>query len=125
VAKWANSLVATEDRAARRLVKAETTEDTSDSDDENEEEEKAKFPDDSDDDPDDAVNKMGKSQYEKDKEKNIEELKEILSEIKAKYPMPEEFARKNIPKVPAVKRGKEGRTAPESRRVSQRVKDKR
>ena len=41
-------------------------------------------------------------------EKNIAEVKDLLENLKEQYLMPEELARKEVPKVPAVKKGKKG-----------------
>lgn len=66
----------------------------------------------------------GKSQYEINKENNIKKIKQKLAELEAKYPVPNEFAQKKLPKAPAVKKGKQVRNEPTVRRESQRGKDK-
>ena len=127
-------LIGADDCAARRLLKAEETEDINGceitaNDDECE---KEKTNDDEcgkevDPNNDKAEKKSGgKSQYEKDREKNIAEVKDLLENLKEQYPMPEELARKEVPNVPAVKKGKKGRNEPTTttRRESQRTKDK-
>lgn len=73
---------------------------------------------------DDNLNATGKSQYEKDKEQNIKEIKEKLAELDAQYPLPEEFAKKQLPKAPAVKKRNEAQNETAVRRQSQRGKDK-
>ena len=59
-------------------------------------------------------------------EKNIAEVKDLLENLKEQYLMPEELARKEVPKVPAVKKGKKGQNelTTTTRRESQRTKDK-
>ena len=73
---------------------------------------------------DDNLNATSKSQYKKDKEWNIKEIKEKLAELDAQYPLPEEFAKKQLPKVPAVKKRNEAQNETAVRRQSQRGKDK-
>ncbi|KIM35207.1 hypothetical protein M413DRAFT_20789 [Hebeloma cylindrosporum] len=82
-----------EDCAARSLVKAEEGRDASETG--AEECEKAV------DANDDEIQKKsgGKSQYEKDKEKNIAEIQGILANLDAEYPMPEGFGRKELSKA--------------------------
>ena len=64
----------------------------------------------------------GKSQYEKDKECNVGELKEILTNLKAQYPMPAEFSGEASLKKEVKK--KQEKREPVVRRKSQRTKDK-
>ena len=67
----------------------------------------------------------GKSQYEKDKEKNVAELQHILADLNAKYPMPE--LGEKVSKAQAAKKKhekKDEKTEPVVRRESQRNKDK-
>ena len=93
------SLIVAEDCATRCLVKPEETEETNASElqqTKNDEGDsgKAKTNDDEGENPDDDKTKKnsgGKSQYKKDKEKNIAQIKEILADLDAQYPMPEEL----------------------------------
>ena len=67
----------------------------------------------------------GKSQYEKDKEKNIAELQDILADLNAKYPMPE--LGEQVSKTQAAKKKQEKKNEkkePVVRRESQRNKNK-
>ena len=94
------SLIVVEDCAARCLVKPEETEEMNASElqqAKNDEGDlgKAKTNDDEGENPDDDKTKNnsgGKSQYKKNKEKNVAQIKEILADLDAQYPMPEELA---------------------------------
>ena len=116
-------LIATEDCATRSLVKPKSTR-GDDRDMQSGEWEKSndKVDDGSSDDSDNAT-VTGKSQYEINKEKNIEEIKQKLAELEEQYPLPKECAQKKIMKAPAVKKGQvQNETA--VRQESQRGKDK-
>jgi hypothetical protein len=65
---------------------------------------------------------VGKSQYEKDKERNVAQLQNILENIKEKYPVPVELAGKESKKQAVKKKGE--KKEPVVRRESQRAKDK-
>jgi hypothetical protein len=65
---------------------------------------------------------VGKSQYEKDKERNIAQLQNILEDLKEKYPVPVELAGKELKKQAVKKKGEKKELV--VRRESQRAKDK-
>jgi hypothetical protein len=70
----------------------------------------------------------GKSEYSKNREKNIAELQNILSDLKAQYPMPVEFNEKELKKQAAKKKKQEKKhkkKEPVERRELQRTKDNR
>ena len=126
-------LIAVEDCAARRLVKPEETEEMNSGEiqqtnDDEGDSVKEKTNDDTSENPDDdeaTTESGGKSQYEKNKERNVAQLKDIIAQLQAKFPMPElEVARKELSKVTAAVKGKQGRKEPTARRESQRTKDK-
>lgn len=124
-------LIAPEDCATRCLVKPEEMEEMNareiqktDNDEGNAE--KAKMNDDMDENSDNDETKKksgGKSQYEKDKEKNIAWIQEILMDLDAHYLLPEEFTQNKLLKVKA-KKGKQGQKEPTIRWESQRMRDK-
>ena len=49
----------------------------------------------------------GKSQYERTKEKNVQEIKEILTKLDEEFPAMKEVPQKESSKVPVVKKGKQ------------------
>jgi hypothetical protein len=66
----------------------------------------------------------GKSQYETNRDRNKEEIKQKLAELEEQYPLPKEFAKKKLPKAPAVKKAKQVQNETGVRQESQRGKDK-
>jgi len=75
-----------------------------------------------DDDDEKGTKTVGKSQYEKDKERNVAQLQNILEDIKEKHPVPVELAGKESKKQAVKKKGE--KVEPVVRRESQRAKDK-
>ena len=65
---------------------------------------------------------VGKSQYEKDKERNVAQLQNILEDLKEKYLVPVELERGESKKQAVKKKGE--KKEPVVRRESQRAKDK-
>lgn len=63
------------------------------------------------------------SEYQKSREKNIAALKGELAKLDEKYPLPEEFKRKNELKTPANKKKDKVKQADVVRRESTRNKD--
>ena len=70
------------------------------------------------------VQSTGKSQYKKDKEKNVQEIKEMLAKLDEEFPALKEFSQKESSKVPVVMKGKQERGQKVVIRQSQRNQDK-
>ena len=133
------SLIAQEDCASRSLVKGdpqgktkdeqpkEDAEENDDNDnkleDEEDEEESSAL------DTEEAAkstsgSQQGPSEYLQNKQRNIEELKRRLDEVKAKYPVPKDLEPKQGLKSSALKRKTVHSNEPVVRRESLRNKDK-
>ena len=117
------SPIATEDCAARSLVKPEPAQRDGRKMETGEWEKSDEKADDSGEESDNAT-VTWKSQYEINKENNIKEIKQRLAELEEQFPLPEEFAKEKLPKAPAAKKGKQVRNESAVRRQSQRGKDK-
>lgn len=65
----------------------------------------------------------GKSQYERTKEKNVQEIKEMLAKLD-EFPVMKEVPQKESSKVPVVKKGKQERCETVVIWQSQRNQDK-
>lgn len=117
-------LIAAEDCAVRSLVKPESAQGEDREMQTGEWEKSNEKPDESSADDSDNATVAGKSQYEINKEKNIEEIKQKLADLEEQYPLPEEFVQKTTTKAPAVKKGKQVQNETAVRRESQRGKDK-
>jgi len=88
-------LIAAKDCAARTLVKPESVQ-GDDSEMQTGEWEKSNEKVDGSGNDSDNATVAGKSQYEMNKEKNIEEIKQKLADLEKQYPLPKEFAEKKI-----------------------------